>query len=346
MGHTYQGIWDAPGHGFYCNVCHKQVRIGRPGYYTGGEYGKDETALWYHLECALKMRPMPPGFAKYAKHARIDVAEKNQKPRGVAARNPKLEAQIIAHPGDRDALAVLADWLQAEGDPWGELMALAMAGKNTDRFFASHKKDFVGTVYDGDLIWRDGLIREFFSETNLPKSLVKTLGQLFELRTAFALERIFVPCITAEVVAALAKAPRGLRAISTRATEKNLALLAHPTVTCLELSGGTPDDAALARLLDGKRFPAVRRLDWDAYPGDALPASSLKVLLESKLLERLEVLALEKPVLDRAGSELLLANVDKLRHIPAVRLCVWSTVVVPLDKELRAQMKAYEKLPR
>ncbi len=41
-------------------------------------------------------------------------------------RNPSLEAAAFANPDDHDAWRVYADWLQAQGDPRGELISLAL----------------------------------------------------------------------------------------------------------------------------------------------------------------------------------------------------------------------------
>jgi uncharacterized protein (TIGR02996 family) len=46
------------------------------------------------------------------------------------ARNPALEAAIEANPTDRQAYAVFSDWLQEQGDPRGELIALQLGNKD------------------------------------------------------------------------------------------------------------------------------------------------------------------------------------------------------------------------
>ena len=46
------------------------------------------------------------------------------------ARNPDLEKAIAADPFDRQAYAVFGDWLQEQGDPRGELIALQLAYKD------------------------------------------------------------------------------------------------------------------------------------------------------------------------------------------------------------------------
>lgn len=46
-------------------------------------------------------------------------------------RNPELESAIIAAPRDPEPRMIYADWLQAEGDPWGEWVALRAAAEAT-----------------------------------------------------------------------------------------------------------------------------------------------------------------------------------------------------------------------
>ena len=78
---------------------------------------------------------------------------------GGDARNPALEKAILANPYDKDAYSVFADWLQEQGDPRGELMALQLAGKDKPAQAMIDKQAdyFLGplsehlTCYDGDL---------------------------------------------------------------------------------------------------------------------------------------------------------------------------------------------------
>ena len=46
--------------------------------------------------------------------------------------NPALDKAILANPDDTDAYLVLADWLQGQGDPRGELIALQHAGNKKE----------------------------------------------------------------------------------------------------------------------------------------------------------------------------------------------------------------------
>lgn len=63
-------------------------------------------------------------------------------------RNAELERAIEANPNDLDAYSVLADWLQAQGEPRGELMALMLAGKTAqaEQLIADKQDYFLGPL--------------------------------------------------------------------------------------------------------------------------------------------------------------------------------------------------------
>ena len=89
---------------------------------------------------------------------------------GGGARNPELEQAIAADPYGAEAYTVYADWLQDQGDPRGELIALHLAGKAdvAARLIASQAAYFLGPLaehakcYDGSnkdaFTWRNGFI--------------------------------------------------------------------------------------------------------------------------------------------------------------------------------------------
>ena len=62
--------------------------------------------------------------------------------------NPALENAIVENPYDSDAYLVYADWLQARGDPRGELIALQAAGKDMEanELLAKHVDYFLGPL--------------------------------------------------------------------------------------------------------------------------------------------------------------------------------------------------------
>lgn len=72
-------------------------------------------------------------------------------------RNPELERAIESDPYDTTSYSVLADWLQGQGDPRGELMALQLAGKSIPAldYLAEHAARLLGPLaahvkcYDG-----------------------------------------------------------------------------------------------------------------------------------------------------------------------------------------------------
>lgn len=90
-----------------------------------------------------------------------------------AKTNPALEKAIVANPDDADAYMVYADWLQDQGDPRGELIALQAAGKQAaaKKLLDKHVAYFLGplaehrTCYDGfadekteAFHWKNGFI--------------------------------------------------------------------------------------------------------------------------------------------------------------------------------------------
>jgi len=84
--------------------------------------------------------------------------------------NPELEQAIVANPDDTSARSVYADWLQSQGDPRGELIALQLAGKESDAeaLIAKHTAALLGPLaqhrltYDGEkrsaFDWKYGFI--------------------------------------------------------------------------------------------------------------------------------------------------------------------------------------------
>src|SRR5579863_8432624 len=87
------------------------------------------------------------------------------------AANPELEAVIEAAPDDVDSFLVYGDWLQIQGDPRGDLIALqaaamrdpsdeAMAARVTEHL-ARNDEALVGAVGEElDVVWHLGFLRE------------------------------------------------------------------------------------------------------------------------------------------------------------------------------------------
>lgn len=96
----------------------------------------------------------------------------------VSAREPQLEQQLHANPDDVESSLIYGDWLQARGDPRGQLIALCQAlarasvedraelQARNDEFVAAHAGHLFGPLRqvarDLDLRWRCGLIDAAF----------------------------------------------------------------------------------------------------------------------------------------------------------------------------------------
>jgi uncharacterized protein (TIGR02996 family) len=80
------------------------------------------------------------------------------------ARNPELEAAILADPDAIGGYQVYGDWLQAHGDPRGELIALQtrQLERDANKFIASHPELWAGLEdrldFLGDVKWRLGFV--------------------------------------------------------------------------------------------------------------------------------------------------------------------------------------------
>lgn len=98
------------------------------------------------------------------------------------AENPELEALIVEHPDDVDGYLVYGDWLEAQGDPRGTLVALQAAGRpiaEIDQYVASHRRELLGPLAGHPpsqvgIHWRLG----FFDGVRLHVSDDETLGVL------------------------------------------------------------------------------------------------------------------------------------------------------------------------
>ena len=86
------------------------------------------------------------------------------------ATNPELEAAIENDPGDEDAYLVYADWLQTQGDPRGELIAVQAAArrdptdaelaKRVGELLARHDAVLLGELGEHmSVIWHLGFVR-------------------------------------------------------------------------------------------------------------------------------------------------------------------------------------------
>jgi uncharacterized protein (TIGR02996 family) len=81
----------------------------------------------------------------------------------MASRNAELEEQILAAPNDPAAYLVYADWLQAQGDPRGELIVMQHRARDASSFIAEHADALFGRFAKAkpatfELTWHNGFI--------------------------------------------------------------------------------------------------------------------------------------------------------------------------------------------
>ncbi len=73
--------------------------------------------------------------------------------------NPALEAAIAANPDDAKNWRVFADWLLEQGEPWAEMIALAVQGKPNQKKQGEVAKELLGSL-EADIVWKNGVIAE------------------------------------------------------------------------------------------------------------------------------------------------------------------------------------------
>ncbi len=92
--------------------------------------------------------------------------------RGVAANVEQILAEVWAHPEDMGVRSVAADVLLEQGDPWGELISLQLAGKRADALLKKIAGRVAGPI--AEVAKRDGMVFEggFLAEVRLDKAMV------------------------------------------------------------------------------------------------------------------------------------------------------------------------------
>src|SRR5678816_2753004 len=136
-------------------------KIGANGQTTIKEFGSDAEAKTAYDKIVAEKVKKGYKLVGGGKTTAPKVAKKAAEPTPTTtgkldARNPALEAAIVANPSDRDAYAVFGDWLQEQGDPRGELISLQLAykDKTAKQLIDKHADYFLGplaahqTVYD------------------------------------------------------------------------------------------------------------------------------------------------------------------------------------------------------
>ncbi len=207
-----------------------------------------------------------------------------------AADTAALFREVYAHPDSDDARIVLADVLQAQGDPRGELIALQLSGEGVDRaeeLLAKHGKDWLGDLRK--VTYRARFQRGFLTRLELdgtwraPGGWAKVAAD----PSLGTVEDLIVGRATSEVYKQLATSPAmvGLKRIdvwdkhSLAALEQTPAKLSH--VGCSSFKRGNLEQVFAKQLL-----PACERIPTITSLGFAIEVFDL--VKKSPLFERLE----------------------------------------------------------
>ena len=288
-------------------------------------FGNDDlNATWYHLGCAEagKPRAFKP-FAKEAAALMSKAAPKAKPKQANGGRNAELEARLVANPDD-ETRAVFADWLQGNGDPWGELIALELAGNESaaKKLFKQHVATLTGGFAPRMFEWDKGFIRRVQLEPRAKANVQReTLEKVLALPAAILLREIAIPTkIDAAFIDFLNKRlSPSVKQVFTWFTNE-VAGLALPHLERLDLFALRDvelDAAALVPLFAAKQVPRVKRLSIYNSP---LSPPVLNAFLDSKLLRQLEWLELAQNALDAGGVALVTERAAAFEHVAVMRI--------------------------
>nr|HEX4313095.1 DUF3553 domain-containing protein [Kofleriaceae bacterium] len=324
-----------------CRTCGEAIELGvaRVAIQDRNAYGSD--LVYHHLACAEHANPdlvlraladVRPGAAvdRDAVGRRVAIAV-GQRGGAVRARMAEAEAagarpaaeptadrlvdQLADDPGDRGALAVLADHLQQAGDPRGELIALQLAGDLSPRALALQAElALPATATAGAPIatWGVGYYRGLDLGARSALAPIWTHPSLRLLRELVL--RFAEPLAAPSIDYLIASLPRTLRQLSmvdpdpadlaprlaaalprldslSISRRLDLRALAHPRLRRLELwAGSEPLEVAVAQL-QPDALPALDALVLGGA-GDRRFDASCTVLQQAGWLSRLRALQL------------------------------------------------------
>jgi uncharacterized protein (TIGR02996 family) len=247
------------------------------------------------------------------------------------ARHPELERAIVDDPDNRAHYAVYADWLQAQNDPRGEYIALAIAveqarSRHAVETAAEHFKRH-GPYLAGrqaavrQSTWRWGFVRELQVGMS-PAAIVAALDH--------------PSCRFATGVAIAATAAHPARQVD--AVLAAVTRAAPPTLRALDLAPRTLVSSlhVAAPLL--ARLRAVKlagRYGVDAMCCDGLTAAA------APALERLELRAASKPAVDAVGA-LIARGLPSLTHLRVHAQDIAATVRAVVESPLAPQLRVLE----
>jgi uncharacterized protein (TIGR02996 family) len=173
------------------------------------------------------------------------------------ARNPELEAAIIADPSDRDAYTVYADWLMEQGDPRGELITLQLGYKDKQarQLIEKHIDYFLGPLKEHEEVYDEGGNNSIshLRTSEQEKAWQKTHRQAFLWRNGF-IQRV-----------RLSHDEYSVEDFNGKISDILKMVLDHPSARFATefafMSNGDPNENNLQNLIDllGKKAPVTTR---------------------------------------------------------------------------------------
>lgn len=255
----------------------------------------------------------PPALLARAREA-IAAAHLAAAPSATTAST--LYANVYAHPDDDQARAVLADYLQQQGDPRGEFIALQLAGSKSRREAAllrTHARDWLGALEP--VILKSGLKYErgFLARCGVKEPGWAVGRKLLEepgWATIVELETAGWPEV-GERAAALMPSLRRLTGVKTR-------MPSHPRLEAVVFGYTTADQIGHFAHVDA---PALRSL---AIERSYLEVAELAPLWPTQLASQLEELVLDVAQLEtwflpmhaRLGGMLRFIRISSQDHSP------------------------------
>jgi uncharacterized protein (TIGR02996 family) len=230
--------------------------------------------------------------------------------RGLASdpRNPQLEAAITGDPDDREAYLVYADWLEGQGDPRAQLIALQCSphpeqhnGKAFRKLLADYREYFLGSLsrFASSLTWRYGFVQAVSLNDAAGPCPANVENLLRHPSARFLVELSIWSRYLDDVIPLVATAPATLRTLSLENTnDRELSLEGLQPVlhglSTLSLYGPLGLDIIGRASLAGLRKLTISG-SCDRELRLALPG-----LVTLSLRGRIAVEAIELPMLDEA----------------------------------------------
>lgn len=301
--------------------------------------GEGQVSRWFHLACAAEGAPR--AFKPFAEQAAALLADQPaMEPPKARPRDLAAEALLSQNPDDPEARAVFADYLMNNGDPWGEIIALYRADKESaaKKLIKEHAGELFGGLAPKFFEWEGGFVSSVTLEGRSPKKLREQYELLRTLPVACTIRRLALPLPPdAALVEAVCQHP--LPALRELFFHYSAAVDALELPQLHELGFFVPAHPEPARKLFGASgVPGLRVLSMFSN-SNPLPPDFLDALFTSNLIKQLEELKLHQGAFDDAGADRVFAHAEKIEHIERLELEIPRFRLGELHKRFPRQKK-------